>query len=305
MKRLIYPFLILIFATMACSLGSIGKPAPTATAEVVEPTETPLFEVPTDVPVVEMLPTDSIVQPEPTDLPPEPTARPPDPTKTPKNNPTATTQAQGDTYFNEDFSNNAADWRQWVPAGDSSKNYVKVVLGRLRFELPSTETYAYVQNTKFNYSDVLTVAKFETVEADGGNGVAVLCRISDKGWYELRVSTMGSQAGRIWIYRYDPRLKALGENPYVNLLLQPYSLESVPIAAIKNGFAINTIGFQCNGTALSVYANGKAMIHPRLNIPIVVNDSTLTEGTVGLGIMSFSTGKAYVEFINASTNAPQ
>jgi hypothetical protein len=281
---------------MACSLGSIGKPAPTATA--VEPTETALFEVPTDIPVVEMLPTDTAV-------PPKPTAPPPEPTNPPKNIPTATTQAQGGNYFNEDFTNNAANWKQWVPAGDSNKSYVKVVLGRLRFELPSTETYAYVQNTKFNYTDVLTVAKFETVETDGGNGVAIVCRVSDKGWYEMRVSTMGSMAGRVWIYRYDPRLKALGENPYVNLLLQPYSLESVPIAAIKNGFAINTIGFQCNGNTLSAYANGKAMIHPRLNVPVSVTDSTLTEGTVGLGVMSFSTGKAYVEFINASTNAPQ
>jgi len=219
--------------------------------------------------------------------------------------PTATTQIQGPSYFNEDFTNNVSNWRQWVPAGDPSKSYVKVVLGRLRFELPSTETYVYVQNTKYTYADVLAVAKFETVETDGGNGVAVLCRVSDKGWYELRVSTMGSQAGRIWIYRYDPRLKALGENPYVNLLLQPYSLESIPIAAIKNGFAINTIGFQCSGNKLSVYANGNAMIHPRLLVPITVTDSTLTDGNVGLGVMSFSTGKSYVEFINVSTNPPQ
>jgi hypothetical protein len=299
MKRLIYPILILVLTTMACSIGSIGKPAATATAPVVEePSATPLFEVPTDVPVVEEMPADTAVPAQPTEAP----AVPSQPTKI---IPTATTQNQGPSYFNEDFTNNVANWKQWVPAGDSTKNYVKVVLGRLRFELPSTETYVYVQNTKYTYSDVLAVAKFETVETDGGNGIAVLCRVSDKGWYELRVATMGSDAGRMWIYRYDPRLKALGENPYVNLLLQPYSLESVPISSIKNGFATNTIGFQCNGNALSVYANGQAMIHPRLKVPIVVTDNTLTEGTVGLGVMSFSTGKAYVEFINASTNAPQ
>jgi hypothetical protein len=162
-----------------------------------------------------------------------------------------------------------------------------------------------VQNTKYSYKDVLTVATFETVETDGGNGIAILCRISDKGWYEARVSTMGSSAGRVWIYRYDPRLKALNENPYVNLLTPAYNLESIPISAIKNGFYTNTIGFQCSGNTLSVYANGKAMIHPRLNVPIVVNDSTLQEGAVGVGVMSFSTGKAYVEFIDVSTNQPQ
>jgi hypothetical protein len=116
---------------------------------------------------------------------------------------------------------------------------------------------------------------------------------------------MGSAAGRVFLYRYDPRLKALNENPYVNLFLPAYSLESIPISAIKNGFATNTIGLQCSGNSLSVYANGKAMMHPRLNVPIVVNDNTLMDGTVGVGVMSFSTGKSYVEFINVSTNQPQ
>ncbi len=135
MKRLIYPFLILSFMTMACFIGSIGKPAPTATAPVVEePSATPLFEVPTDIPVVEMLPED-------TPLPVEPTAAPPEPPTPSKINPTATTQIQGGndsggSYFNEDFTANIGNWRQWVPAGDPAKNYVKVVLGRLRFELP-------------------------------------------------------------------------------------------------------------------------------------------------------------------------
>jgi hypothetical protein len=164
-----------------------------------------------------------------------------------------------------------------------------------------------VENTKFSYKDVLVVSTFATVESNGTNGIALLCRISDKGWYEMRISTMGdgNTAGRVWIYRYDPALKALNENPYVNLLVTAYSLESIPISAIKNGFNTNTIGFQCSGNSLSVFANGKAMIHPRLKVPIVVNDSTLAEGPVGLGVMSFSNGKAYVEFSGISTNKPQ
>ena len=300
MKRLIYPILILFLTTMACTIGSFGQQAPTKTVE--EPSATPLFKVPTDVPVVQALPTDTAIPPEPT--------TPPKPTTPPNSNPTATAQIQGglntgSDFFKEDFKGNVDNWKQWVPAGDPTKSYFKLDLGRLRFELPSTETYVYVQNTKFTYQDVLAVTTFETVETDGKNGVAILCRISDHGWYELRVSTMGDRAGWIQIYRYDPRLKALGENPYVNLLLPTYKLESIPISAIKNGFAVNTIGLQCKGNNLSVYANGQAMIHPRLNVPIVVTDNNLQEGTVGVGVMSFSTGKSYVEFIGVSTNQPQ
>ena len=300
MKRLIYPILILFLTTMACTIGSFGQQAPTKTVE--EPSATPLFKVPTDVPVVQALPTDTAIPPEPT--------TPPKPTTPPNSNPTATAQIQGglntgSDFFKEDFKGNVDNWKQWVPAGDPTKSYFKLDLGRLRFELPSTETYVYVQNTKFTYQDVLAVTTFETVETDGKNGVAILCRISDHGWYELRVSTMGDRAGWIQIYRYDPRLKALGENPYVNLLLPTYQLESIPISAIKNGFAVNTIGLQCKGNTLSVYINGQAMIHPRLNVPIIVTDNTLQEGTVGVGVMSFSTGKSYVEFIGVSTNQPQ
>ena len=299
MKRVIYPILILLFASIACIIGPFGQPAPTRT---VEPSSTPLFEVPTDVPMIEPLPTDTAIPPEPT--------TPPEPTLPPDSNPTATIQIQGglgagSSFFKEDFKGSVSDWKQWVVAGDPNKNYAKLLLGRLRFELPSTETYVYVQNTKFTYQDVLAVATFETVETDGKNGIALLCRISDKGWYELRVSTMGDRAGWIQIYRYDPRLKSINQNPYTNLLLPAYKLEAIPIAAIKNGFAVNTIGLQCTGNTISIYANGKAMIHPRLNVPILVTDDTLQEGTVGIGVMSFSTGKSYIEFIGVTTNPPQ
>jgi hypothetical protein len=299
MKRLIYPILILFIITVACTIGSFGQPAPTMT---VEPSATPLFEVPTAIPMIQALPTDTAIPAKPT--------TPPQPTTPPKSGPTATAQIQGGLntgsgFFNEDFKGNVDDWKQWVGAGDPAKNYTKLLLGRLRFELPSTETYVYVQNTKYTYKDVLAVATFETVETDGKNGVSIVCRYSDQGWYELRVSTMGDRAGWIQIYRYDPRLKALGENPYVNLLLPTYQQDSLPISTIKNGFAVNTIGLQCSGNTLSVYANGSAMIHPRLKVPIVVTDNTLQEGTVGIGVMSFSTGKAYIEFISVSTNQPQ
>jgi len=299
MKRLIYTILIFFITTMACTIGSFGQPAPTTT---VEPSATPLFEVPTAIPMIQALPTN-------TPIPLKPTT-PPQPTTPPNSGPTTTPQTQGGLntssgFFNEDFKGNVDDWKQWVAAGDSAKNYAQLLLGRLRFELPATESYVYVQNTKYTYKDVLAVTTFETVETDGKNGVAILCRISDQGWYELRVSTMGDRAGWIQIYRYDPRLKALGENPYVNLLMPTYKQDSLPISTIKNGFAVNTIGLQCSGNTLSVYANGQAMIHPRLRQPIVVTDNTLQEGTVGIGVMSFSTGKVYIEFISVSTNQPQ
>jgi hypothetical protein len=63
MKRLIYPILILLIATMACTIGSFGQPAPTST---VEPSSTPLFEVPTAIPIIKALPTDTAIPAQPT-----------------------------------------------------------------------------------------------------------------------------------------------------------------------------------------------------------------------------------------------
>jgi hypothetical protein len=295
MKRLIIPILVLFLVTISCSMTPAQptatpvptkkvvlptKPAPTE--KVVVPTETKA--PPPTVEPVQIMPTDTV---EPTQelLPTEPL-------------PTVT------NYFTDEFDGDLSGWRQWVVAGNSDLNYARGIVGRLHFELPSTETYAYEHNINYTYDNVLVQTQFNPVDAAGKNGIALICRVSDQGWYELRVSTIGDRAGWIQIFRYDPKLKANHENPYVDLLMPTYKQDSLPVAEIKPGFNKNTIGLACNGNSLSVYANGKPMMHPRLKEPIVITDTTLTNGTVGVGVMSFSSGKVFIDFDWVSTKAP-
>jgi hypothetical protein len=291
MKRLIYPILILILVTLAC-----GPTPATAVPTIVpaKPTPTSGIQLPTATTVKVVL------KPTETEAPPEPTA-----TKE-VILPTDTPSAPITNYYTEEFDNGTADWMQFVVAGDTTKTFYENTPGRLKFVVPSNETYAYAENIKYSYSDVLIQANFETTESSSRNGISLFCRKSDKGWYELRVSTMGDRAGFIEVYRYDPRLKASGKNPYIDLLSPTYKQDALPVAEILAGYKTNTIGLQCSNKNLTFYANGKPLMHLGLKKAIFVTDDYLTEGTTGIGVESGSASvPVVIEFEWVSTSAPK
>ena len=294
MKRLLYPILILILVTLAC--GPIPATA-VPTKVPAKPTLTPGKELPTAVKVV--------LKPTETEVAPQPTA-----TKK-VIIPTATQSGPITNYFTEEFDNGLADWMQFVVAGDPSLSYYENTPSRLKFFVPSNETYVYSENIKYSYSEVLVQAMFETTESSSRNGISLFCRKSDRGWYELRVSTMGDRAGFIEVYRYDPKLKASGKNPYIDLLSASYKQNALPVFEILPGFKNNTIGLQCSNKNLTFFANGKPMTHIGLKKAIFVTDDYLKEGTTGIGVESGSCNgcsssvAVVIEFEWVSTSAPK
>ena len=298
MKRLIYPILILILVTLACG----------PTPATVVPTKVPVKPSPT---AGKQLPTKVVLKPTATEAPPEPiaTEAPPKPTATQEIIilPTDTESAPITNYYTDEFENGISDWMQFVVAGNPNLTYYENTPSRLKFVVPSNETYAYAENIKYSYSDVLVQANFETTESASANGISLFCRKSDKGWYELRVSTMGGEAAFIKAYRYDPKLKAAGNNPYIDLLTAVYKQNALPVAEIMAGFKTNTIGLQCSNKNLSFFANGKPMVHLGTKKPIFVSDDTLKEGTTGIGVESGSatTVPVVIEFDWVSTSAPK
>jgi S1-C subfamily serine protease len=200
--------------------------------------------------------------------------------------PDETTTASGD-YFKDEFDGDLSSLQQWVAAGDSTKDFAEGMDGRMKFELPSTETYAYVRNDAYTYSDVYVETQFEPISG-GANGVAVLCRISEDGWYELRVHTRGQYSGSYEVYRYDYSMLSQKKNPYINLIVS----DRIFSQDIITGYETNTIGMDCRGTELRVYINGVEQVkHSKL-----ITDKTWQEGVVGIGVMSFSNGPIRVEF---------
>jgi hypothetical protein len=276
MKRLYFiPLMILLMVTLACSFTTGGKA--TSTVEIPPTKEVPTAEVPT--------------------LPPAPTLPPPPPTQPPAPTVEPTTDRGG--YFMEEFDGTLENWAGWVAAGDDRYQYAEASFGRLRFEVPSPETYYYIENNSASYSDVLVEAKFEATSTNK-NGIALICRSSDNGWYEFRVSTAGNTAGRFSVYRYDYYLKSQKKVPYVNLLKGYPDIATIDL---KNGLSVNTIGLSCRGNELTFYINGIQQLGINKK-PLIVVDDSLTEGAAGIGVMSFSGGVVKIEFDWVSTTMP-
>jgi len=201
---------------------------------------------------------------------------------------------QSGDYFIEDFSDDNSAWKTWTVAGSKDSNYVSVNNRYLTFELPSSETYTYAENSDYIYSDVYVEADIETVSGTE-NGYAVICRSSEAGWYEFRVHTMGTYQGTMELYRFDETERARGRSPYVNLF---GGYERYSTSEIKNGLKVNTIGLFCQGSELRIFINGREWIQPNKRTII---DDTFSEGTVGVGAMSFSKGKVELEVKRVET----
>ncbi len=202
--------------------------------------------------------------------------------------------ASGD-YFVDEFDGSYLDYLLQLEVPEQPKDFAELTSSqRLKFEMPNSEVYSYVYNTGWVYDNVYVEAMAETISGNR-NGMSVLCRVSDYGWYEFRISTRGLYSGSYEFYRYDPSLKSQGKNPYVNLL----GLERVFTNDIKTGFNTNTIGMECNGSYFYLYIND--VLQTRHNKDLT--DNYLADGYVGVGAMSFADGPARIEFEYMGTDA--
>ena len=190
-----------------------------------------------------------------------------------------------------------ATWVQLVAAGDKSKEFGTVLGSRFVIDLPSAETYSYAFVDGAEFGDVYVEAEVETVKADN-NGISVICRQSDDGWYELRIHTRGPDTGSYQMFRYDFSLLSRNQNPYVNLLKNLTKVNSPDI--INGSLKVNTVGFSCKGEELRVFINGVEQLPPDKQ---VVTDDRLDSGSVGFGAMSFGGGPVQIEFLLNSFTA--
>ncbi len=268
-KRLLLLIAVLVFVTLACDIGGIGAQA----------TETP---------------------------PPPPTEAPPPPPTVEE--PVAEPGTTGEThvveessgYFVDEFDGDLEDWEHFVIVGNPDGKYIRQVGGdRVKFELPKQDTSVYYDKTGFVMEDVLVETEVETVGGDD-NGIMLFCRRSDKGWYEMRVHTVGRFAGTYEAYRFDPKLRSRNQNPYVNLLKD---IERISTYELKSGFQVNKIGLLCQEDEIRIMINGVEEL-PLNRKTDIIRDSTLKEGTVGLGVMSMGWGPVNIEFESISASQP-
>jgi len=275
MKRTKVLVLLVLSLTvlLACSVGGFGGNE-----------EEPVAEIPT-------------LAPPPTEAPVEPPPPPPAEEVAPAEEAPAEEAPVEEAPAAGPFVGSDATWVEFVAAGDSSKEFGTQLGGRFVFDLPSAETYSYAFAEGADFGDVFVEVDVETVVADN-NGIAVVCRQSDNGWYELRIATRGPNTGSYQMFRYDPSLLSRNQVPYVNLLK---NLTKVNTPDIVNGvLKINTVGFSCKGEELRVFINGVEQLPPDKT---VITDDRLDSGSVGFGSMSFSAGPVQTEFLLDSFTA--
>jgi hypothetical protein len=272
-KKYLWLFSILLIVSLACSF----KGAKSADSEQGQSDAVPTVGQPADAQV------------EPTqnaEVPPTQEAQSADATQAPES--TQEVAAPANDSYTEEFDGDTASWYTWVTAGDASKNFTATKPGVVSFLLPSQETYAYFANEAFDYGDVYVEAQI-TAKVFGDNGMAVVCRATDMGWYELRIHTTGMYAGSFEVYRYDQNLKDENKNPYVNVMKNIPRINSVNIL---NGSKSNIIGLSCVGNAITPIINGVAQTLPKEE---PITDDVLTSGQVGVGGMSFGNGNVELE----------
>lgn len=290
MKRaILYPMLIFVLISTACVMG--GKTAvPTATTAPTEiPTAQPLqgLAVPTETiaqpPTSVPEPTETMpVVEEPTQVPEEPTQAPVEPTQEPTTPPPADTGG----IYREEFSDPArlSSWLYLYVTGNSQgKAKFDENDDKFNIRLPQKEETDFkLYTTDTSYTDMFVSAEVENL-GDSNNGVGLLCRVSDKGFYEFRISSSGLYA----IYRYDAVLKKAKQPPYVHIAEGGSPL-------IRTGKKINSIAMDCSGSDFKFYINDQLL---KTNITTTLKEefSKLPEGGFGLSAISYNETGSPVE----------
>ena len=141
--------------------------------------------------------------------------------------------------------------------------------GSLKIQLSPFEDkipWIYLVNDAFTYTDV-QVEAVTTNNGNNANGVSLICRESESGWYEFSVSN----AGLYSIYAYDA---SAPEHERYDELINGGS------PAIKFGHVTNTYKAVCKGNELTLLVNDTTVN--------TINDSryNFTEGKIGVGASS-------------------
>lgn len=265
MKRsILILFIMLAFVSLACDLGGItsaigGKPSdtPEPTPNTLpSPTATARSLIPTSKP------TDSI-----------PTLPPPPAVTSEAAEVTAEPQSSSD-YFRDDFDTESPDWQYQYISGNTQEQCEgpSFVDGSVRWGCPNgEEAQVRITNETYDYEDVVVQVEVENF-GNNNNAIALLCRVSNDGWYEFRITSGGLYS----IYRYDWALKDAGQNPYV------YITDGASVNIIT-GAKVNKLAMSCVGDRFEFYAND---VKIKVNIPLSLRPEfeKLKSGGVGFGM---------------------
>jgi hypothetical protein len=206
--------------------------------------------------------------------------------------PTAESLTQKVSFRDDLSSGISKDWGLKIISGIEKQLIYSQEDGQFRLELlPGNDTNFIFINKGKNYKDVVIQAEARYLESSAAY-VAVICRASDKGWYEFRINSQGYYK----VLKYDQYLKDQGKNAYTDLIGQ--QLRS-PL--VKTGKEINRLALSCSGNQLTAFINNEQVFKDRR--PLVITDDNFSEGTIGFGV-SGNGNRADLSFNTIETLKP-
>jgi len=195
--------------------------------------------------------------------------------------PTEAALPEENPYFRDEFEDDINEnWGMKVISGLEDQLIWSQLNGKLRMQtLPPNDVNYVFLNKKHTYDDVIVQAEVENA-GPLDVGFSLICRASEAGWYEFRISPSGYYE----FVRFDQYLKDEGKNPYTS-----YVEKRMNSTKILGGLEKNEFSLSCVGNLITVFVNGEQLYYEKR--PLAVEDDTYSEGTIGFGLVG--AGKEY------------
>lgn len=191
-------------------------------------------------------------------------------------------------FYVQEFNTDLATWIEFMTSGDSSLVERKVNLGVLSVELFQRDGVApryYLINDAFSYSDV-KVEAVVTNRGNNANGMGLICRYSDIGWYEVQVSNSQSFA----VYVVDS----------VGIVSQGYNeIARFHAKEILSGLSTNIYTMTCKGNVISLSVNGNLLWE------FTDTQFGFADGKIGLSVWAPQTLPVNVAIETLTVSAPE
>jgi hypothetical protein len=187
--------------------------------------------------------------------------------------PSSPTSAPGkQVLFQDDFSDSNSGWPS---ASDADKTANYSADGKYVIEAITTQQDVWAHPGK-SFNDVSVEVDATKTGGPDNNGFGVVCRFQDNdNFYYFMVSSDGYQV----IGKYQG-----GQNQYLS------AEKMQPTTAITAGTATNHVRGDCQGSTLTLYANGQQLSS--------ITDTSFTSGDVGLIVGTFDEPNVGVTFDN-------
>jgi hypothetical protein len=169
-------------------------------------------------------------------------------------------------YFTEEFDSALSPWVSFQTGGGTGPK-LAVKNGLLRMDIDSPNTWYYLIHNAHEYKDVFVTAKFA---ATSPGSIGLICRYSDKGWYEFNISSDGTYTVLF--------AQSLGDG-----IAKYTPITNKPSEYLQAGNLGYEIGLTCQDQFLLLHINGK------LFRKLDVARFGLTEGRIGILTSSFDT----------------